>query len=84
MGINKLYGIMNDMKEKAGLEDPRITLYRYSTSLITSTSKTSDRSGTALGFLLSSYSHTVMYTCKTIFVINIIIHMCLQPTKYTL
>lgn len=30
MGINKLYGIMNDMKEKSGLIDPRITPYRYS------------------------------------------------------
>jgi len=29
MGINTLYGIMNKMKEDAGIENPRITPYRY-------------------------------------------------------
>ena len=28
MGINKLYGIMNEMKQRSDIDDPRITHYR--------------------------------------------------------
>jgi len=29
MGINKIYGIMAEMKSDAGITDPRITPYKY-------------------------------------------------------
>lgn len=29
VGINKLYNIMNEMKDEAGIQEPRITPYRY-------------------------------------------------------
>jgi hypothetical protein len=33
MGINSIYSIMNEMKKDAGIDNPRITPYRYVTVL---------------------------------------------------
>ena len=56
MGINKLYGIINDMKEKSrsrGSTDNSLQVFNIPDYL--HLQKKSDRSGTALGLLLSSY-----------------------------